>query len=133
MHFKPAKTKYFTFTKLNPFVEDTEFLVALAKAKGCFVTYYIEWIDEKNYVLEGLIIWHRRFTIWEAASRLESFNIGIAKDWEEHMEVIHKHREVHTLNYHPFCEVKTVLFEEGSQNENGGVTKIETFFGTPKA
>jgi len=94
-------------------MRDTEFLVALAKTKGCFIAYYVEWINEEHKVLEGLIVWHRRFSIWEAAARLESFNVGFAEDWEEQFKIITKHNNVKTLNYHPFCEVVTkLLFED---------------------
>jgi len=118
MHFKPTKTKYFTFTKLNPFIRDRELLIALAKGKGCFITYYVEWLNEKDCIIEGLIIFHRRLTIWEAAERLYSFNVGFAEDWDEQFKVITKHREVKTLNFHPFCTVTTILFQEDCEVNN---------------
>lgn len=103
------KSSYYSFAKLNPVDRDELRLDDFCKDTMSFVIYSIEKIRSDVTLLEGVIVFSRKVTIWEASEILKGMTISEPDDFVEKANEIANMARSRTVNKHPALSVKVNL------------------------
>lgn len=103
------KTSYFSYAKLNPTEDDELKIDNFCRTTQSYTLYSIDQIRPDVYLLEGVIVFSKKITIFEASTILTGFTVQFLEDFGTKANEILENEVIRSINKHPAASVKIHL------------------------
>lgn len=103
------RSSYYGFAMLQPTSEYETKLEGFVRRTSSFAAYYVDEISDDLVLMEGLIVFSKKVTVWEASTILEGFTVRLLNDYDVKISEILMMPQARTINKHPAISVRVDL------------------------